>query len=59
MMNFILEENYLLMTFELLHDFVDDGRDVQAIHFREFFLDPSHLAIDQSSRYEFLEFCHF
>ena len=57
MMNFLLEENYLLMAFELLHDLVVDGRDVQAIHIKEFFFNPSHFTADPSSRCELLKLC--
>ncbi|XP_048129377.1 RAB11-binding protein RELCH isoform X1 [Rhodamnia argentea] len=48
--NFLLEENYLLTAFELLHELLDDGRDAHAIRLREFFADPSHFPPDQISR---------
>ncbi|KAJ0959787.1 hypothetical protein J5N97_000526 [Dioscorea zingiberensis] len=32
--NFLLEENYLLTAFELLHELLDDGRDDQAIRLK-------------------------
>ncbi|GMI66152.1 hypothetical protein like AT5G16210 [Hibiscus trionum] len=49
--NFLLEENYLLTAFELLHELLDEGRDAQAIRLKEFFADPSHFPVDQISRY--------
>ncbi|MBA0847564.1 hypothetical protein Goshw_019960 [Gossypium schwendimanii] len=52
--NFLLEENYLLTAFELLHELLDDGRDAQAIRLKEFFSDPSHFPPDQISRYNSL-----
>ncbi|XWS30754.1 hypothetical protein CRYUN_Cryun23aG0016100 [Craigia yunnanensis] len=52
--NFLLEENYLLTAFELLHELLDDGRDAQAIRLKEFFSDPSHFPADQISRYNSL-----
>ncbi|KAE8703865.1 histone-lysine N-methyltransferase, H3 lysine-9 specific SUVH1-like [Hibiscus syriacus] len=52
--NFLLEENYLLMTFELLHELLDDGRDSQAIRLKEFFSDSSHFHPDQISCYNSL-----
>ncbi|XP_052489329.1 uncharacterized protein LOC105801081 isoform X1 [Gossypium raimondii] len=52
--NFLLEENYLLTAFELLHELLDDGRDAQAIRLKEFFSDPSHFPPDQISRYSSL-----
>lgn len=52
--NFLLEENYLLTAFELLHELLDDGRDAQAIRLREFFADPSHFPPDQISRFNTL-----
>ncbi|KAF5750171.1 hypothetical protein HS088_TW03G00503 [Tripterygium wilfordii] len=45
--NFLLEENYLLTAFELLHELLDDGRDDQAIRLKEFFFDPSQFPPDQ------------
>lgn len=48
--NFLLEENYLLSAFELLHELLDDGRDAQAIRLKEFFSNPSHFPPDQISR---------
>ncbi|KAL8472622.1 hypothetical protein ACS0TY_029723 [Phlomoides rotata] len=48
--NFLLEENYLLSAFELLHELLDDGRDNQAIRLKEYFSDPSHFPPDQISR---------
>ncbi|KAG8662497.1 RAB11-binding protein RELCH homolog isoform X2 [Manihot esculenta] len=52
--NFLLEENYLLTAFELLHELLDDGRDHHAIRLKEFFSDPSHFPPDQISRYNSL-----
>ncbi|XP_010453777.1 PREDICTED: lisH domain and HEAT repeat-containing protein KIAA1468 homolog [Camelina sativa] len=49
--NFLMEENYLLTAFELLHELLDDGRDAQAIRLKEFFSDPSRFSPDQISRY--------
>lgn len=48
--NFLLEENYLLTAFELLHELLEDGRDAQAIRLKEFFSDPAHFPPDQISR---------
>ncbi|CAN4083176.1 unnamed protein product [Withania somnifera] len=52
--NFLLEENYLLTAFELLHELLDDGRDDQAIRLRQFFSDPSQFPPDQISRFNSL-----
>lgn len=52
--NFLLEENYLLSAFELLHELLDDGRDNQAIRLKEFFSDPTHFPPDQISRFNSL-----
>ncbi|CAK9150667.1 unnamed protein product [Ilex paraguariensis] len=52
--NFLLEENYLLSAFELLHELLDDGRDAHAIRLKEFFSDPSHFPPDQISRFNSL-----
>ncbi|KAL9226524.1 hypothetical protein vseg_002329 [Gypsophila vaccaria] len=52
--NFLLEENYLLTAFELLHELLDDGRDAQAIRLKEFFANPSHFPPDQISRFNSL-----
>ncbi|KAF2295336.1 hypothetical protein GH714_032600 [Hevea brasiliensis] len=52
--NFLLEENYLLTAFELLHELLDDGRDHHAIRLKEFFSDPSHFPPDQISRFNSL-----
>ncbi|KAK3036549.1 hypothetical protein RJ639_030990 [Escallonia herrerae] len=52
--NFLLEENYLLSAFELLHELLDDGRDDQAIRLKDFFADPSHFPPDQISRFNSL-----
>ncbi|KAL2896547.1 RAB11-binding protein RELCH-like protein [Bienertia sinuspersici] len=52
--NFLLEENYLLTAFELLHELLDDGRDAVAIRLKEFFADPSHFPPDQISRFNSL-----
>ncbi|KAL1205825.1 hypothetical protein V5N11_017913 [Cardamine amara subsp. amara] len=49
--NFLMEENYLLTAFELLHELLDDGRDAQAIRLKEFFSDPTRFPPDQISRY--------
>ncbi|KAL3527015.1 hypothetical protein ACH5RR_011671 [Cinchona calisaya] len=48
--NFLLEENYLLTAFELLHELLDDGRDHHAIRLKEFFSDPTHFPPEQISR---------
>ncbi|KAM7255603.1 hypothetical protein ACFE04_008501 [Oxalis oulophora] len=53
--NFLLEENYLLTAFELLQELLDDGRDAQAIRLKEFFADPSQFPPDQISRYNSLK----
>ncbi|CAH1420222.1 unnamed protein product [Lactuca virosa] len=52
--NFLLEENYLLSAFELLHELLDDGRDDQAIRLKEFFADPIQFPPDQISRFNSL-----
>ncbi|XP_042500230.1 RAB11-binding protein RELCH-like isoform X2 [Macadamia integrifolia] len=52
--NFLLEENYLLTAFELLHELLDDGRDVHAIRLKEFFADISQFPPDQISRFNAL-----
>ncbi|KAF5737733.1 hypothetical protein HS088_TW13G00622 [Tripterygium wilfordii] len=52
--NFLLEENYLLTAFELLHELLDDGRDDQAIRLKEFFSDPSQFPLDQISHFNSL-----
>lgn len=48
--NFLLEENYLLTAFELLHELLDDGRDDQAIRLKQFFSDPNLFPPDLISR---------
>ncbi|XP_039054483.1 RAB11-binding protein RELCH-like [Hibiscus syriacus] len=53
--NFLLEENYLLTAFELLHELHDEGRDDQAIRLKEVFSDPSHFPVDQISLYSSFE----
>ncbi|KAL9265487.1 RAB11-binding protein RELCH-like protein [Drosera capensis] len=52
--NFLLEENYLLTAFELLHELLDDGRVVHAIRLKEFFADQSQFPPDQISRFNSL-----
>ncbi|XP_058089002.1 uncharacterized protein LOC131235710 [Magnolia sinica] len=52
--NFLLQENYLLSAFELLHELLDDGRDAQAIRLKEFFADPSQFPPDQIARFNSL-----
>ncbi|GFP96985.1 lish domain and heat repeat-containing protein kiaa1468 homolog [Phtheirospermum japonicum] len=52
--NFLLEENYLLSAFELLHELLDDGRDDQAIRLKQFFADPAQFPPDQISRFNSL-----
>ncbi|GER48064.1 HEAT repeat-containing protein [Striga asiatica] len=52
--NFLLEENYLLSAFELLHELLDDGRDDQAIRLKQFFSDPAQFPPDQISRFNSL-----
>ncbi|KAG9450463.1 hypothetical protein H6P81_010428 [Aristolochia fimbriata] len=49
--NFLLEENYLLSAFELLHELIEDGRDDQAIRLKEFFANPTHFPPDQIARF--------
>ncbi|KAJ4972514.1 hypothetical protein NE237_005688 [Protea cynaroides] len=49
--NFLLEENYLLTAFELLHELLDDGRDALAIRLKEFFADTAQFPPDQISRF--------
>lgn len=53
--NFLLEENYLLTAFELLHELLDDGRDAQAIRLKELFSDPSQFPPEQISRFKSLK----
>ncbi|CAN0913689.1 RAB11-binding protein RELCH homolog [Linum grandiflorum] len=48
--NFLLEENYLLTAFELLHELLEDGRDHHAIRLKEFFSESSNFPPDQISR---------
>lgn len=52
--NFLLEENYLLSAFELLHELLDDGRDAHAMRLKEFFENPSQFPPDQISRFNSL-----
>ncbi|KAK9110631.1 hypothetical protein Sjap_018691 [Stephania japonica] len=52
--NFLLEEKYLLSAFELLHELLEDGRDAQAIRLKDFFSNPSHFPPDQISRFNTL-----
>ncbi|KAL8161817.1 hypothetical protein V2J09_013306 [Rumex salicifolius] len=53
--NFLIEENYLLTAFELLHELLDDGRDAQAIRLKELFSDPSQFPPEQISRFNSLK----
>lgn len=48
--NFLLEENYVLTAFELLHELLDDGHDDQAIRLKQYFSDQSLFPADQISR---------
>ncbi|XP_045794517.1 RAB11-binding protein RELCH homolog isoform X3 [Trifolium pratense] len=48
--NFLLQENYVLTAFELLHELLDDGHDDQAIRLKQFFSDHSLFPPDQISR---------
>ncbi|XP_057993494.1 uncharacterized protein LOC131174407 isoform X2 [Hevea brasiliensis] len=52
--NFLIQENYLLTAFELLHELLDDGRDDHAIRLKEFFSDPYLFPTDQISRFNSL-----
>ncbi|WJX70177.1 hypothetical protein P8452_54312 [Trifolium repens] len=52
--NFLLEENYILTAFELLHELVDDGRIDQSIRLQQFFSDPSRFPPNQISRFNSL-----
>ncbi|KAM0965928.1 hypothetical protein ACFX2C_021757 [Malus domestica] len=52
--NFLLDENYMLTTFELLHELLDDGRDDQAIRLKDFLADSSQFPPDQISRFNSL-----
>lgn len=52
--NFLLEEKYLLTAFELLQELLDDGRDAQAIRLKEFFSDPSLFPPDLITRFNSL-----
>lgn len=49
--NFLLEEGYMLTAFELLHELIEDGRDNQAIRLREYFSDPALFPSDQIARF--------
>lgn len=48
--NFLLEENYLLTAFELLHELLEDGRECHATRLKEYFADTSTFPPDQISR---------
>lgn len=48
--NFLLEENYLLTAFELLHELLEDGREGHATRLIEFFADTNMFPPDQISR---------
>ncbi|WJX82614.1 hypothetical protein P8452_65349 [Trifolium repens] len=48
--NFLLQENYVLTAFELLHELLDDGHDDQAIRLKQYFSDQSLFPPDQISR---------
>ncbi|XP_074581900.1 uncharacterized protein LOC141838350 isoform X1 [Curcuma longa] len=52
--NFLLQENYMLTAFELLHELLEDGRHDQAIRLRDFFADSSLFPPDQISRFNAL-----
>ncbi|XP_045812584.1 RAB11-binding protein RELCH-like [Trifolium pratense] len=52
--NFLLEENYILTAFELLHELLDDGRIDQSIRLQQFFSDPSRFSPNQISRFNSL-----
>ncbi|XP_059063333.1 uncharacterized protein LOC131856088 isoform X3 [Cryptomeria japonica] len=47
--NFLLEENYLLTAFELLHELLEDGRESQAIRLKDFFADTNKFPPDHIS----------
>lgn len=53
--NFLLEENYVLTAFELLHELLDDGHDDQAIRLKQYFSDQSLFPADQISRLNSLQ----
>lgn len=52
--NFLLEENYVLTAFELLHELLDDGRHDQAIRLQQHFSNPSKFPPNQISRFNSL-----
>ncbi|XP_061337410.1 uncharacterized protein LOC133284417 [Gastrolobium bilobum] len=52
--NFLLEENYILTAFELLHELQEDGRHDQAIRLQQYFSDPSRFPPNQISRFNSL-----
>lgn len=54
MVNFLLEENYVLTAFELLHELLDDGRHDQAIRLQQHFSNPSKFPPNQISRFNSL-----
>nr|ATG71052.1 HEAT repeat-containing protein [Cupressus sempervirens] len=47
--NFLLEENYLLTAFELLHELLEDGRESHAIRLKDFFADSNKFPRDHIS----------
>ena len=53
--NFLLEENYFLTAFELLHELLDEGRHSQAIRLNRFFSDRFLFPPDQISRFNSLK----
>lgn len=52
--NFLLEEKYLLTAFELLQELLEDGRDDQAIRLKQFFSDSTQFPPDLISRFNSL-----
>lgn len=44
---FLLERNYLLTAFELLHELLEDGQVSSAFKLKQFFSDPDRFPPDQ------------
>lgn len=53
--NFLLEEKYILTAFELLHELLDDGHNDQAIRLQQYFSDSSRFPPNQISRFNSLQ----
>ncbi|KAE9612784.1 putative transcription factor interactor and regulator LisH family [Lupinus albus] len=51
---FLLEENYLLSAFELLHELIDNGHHIHAIRLQQFFSNPNLFPPHQISNFNSL-----